>query len=153
MQVSLDGVVVATAAVGPGTGRIPFATTRAHQLRLTVLARNAAGRPVRISEIGIGGDVATFSAQAAARACVTVATIDGQPLRMHPLQPVLGLDPQLYGSCPGAAQVDLGGGHHQLRSDGAWVADSLVLRDHLGERVVAPGPVPALESGPATARR
>jgi arabinofuranan 3-O-arabinosyltransferase len=146
VRIALDGrVVAASAPVGPGTDRIDIPVTRATSLTLTILGRSPAGQPVRISEIGIGGRVAAFSSQAASRACVTVATIDGEPVRMHPLAPVLNLDPQLFGTCPGDPGLSLAAGAHELRSDGRWIADTLVMRDRIGETVVAPGTVPVLD--------
>jgi hypothetical protein len=62
---------------------------------------------------------------------------------MHPLSPPKTLDPQIFASCPGD-QLQLQSGNHELRSDGTWAADTLVLRDQTGEQLVAPGPVPEL---------
>jgi arabinofuranan 3-O-arabinosyltransferase len=144
VAVRLDGVTVATAATRPGRTRIDFPPTTASRLTIEVLARNLPGQAVRISEVKWGHAQLHYSAARAATACVTVATIDGVALRMHPLSPPTTLDPSIFGACPGQQPLTLGKGTHHLRSDGTWAADTLVLRDQRGEQVVAPGPVPDL---------
>lgn len=143
VAVRLDGVTVATADTGPGRTRIAVPATDASRLSIEVLARNV-DKPVRISEVDWGGARVRPDEQRAAAACVTVATVDGRDLRMHPLSPPDTLDPQVFGACPGDS-LALSGGTHRLRSDGRWAADTLVLRDVQGENVVAPGPVPRLQ--------
>ena len=145
--IAVDGTAVAEATAGPGGFRIPITPTKGSSVTLTILARNVDGKPVRISELGVEGVRATFDQGAAERACVTVGTIDGRPLRMHPLAAILGLDPAVYGVCPGST-LDLSAGPHQLRGSSLWVADTLVLRDTSGEQVVAPGALPAVDIQP-----
>jgi arabinofuranan 3-O-arabinosyltransferase len=146
VAVRLDGVTVATSATGPGRTRIDFPRTTASRLSIEVLARNVTAQSVRISEVRWGDARLQFSAQRAETACVTVATIDGRDLRMHPLSPPMALDPQIFAACPDD-QLRLPAGNHTLRSDGTWAADTMVLRDQLGEQVITPGPVPELRVG------
>ena len=144
IAIRLDGVPVATASTGPGRTRISFPRTSASRLTVEVLARNVTGKPVRISEVKWGDARLHYSATRADTACVTVATVDGRDLRMHPLSPPGTLDPGDLRPCPAQQPLDLDKGSHRLRSDGTWAADTLVLRDQQGEQVVAPGPVPDL---------
>ena len=92
VRVSLDGGPGIDADVGPGTTRIPVPTQRASSVRITVL-RTLSGDPagaVRIAEVGFGGARMPFSGARSARACVTVATLDGVPVRMSAARVVLG---------------------------------------------------------------
>jgi arabinofuranan 3-O-arabinosyltransferase len=129
------------AVVGPGRTRIPVPPTRAGRLRLTVLATNSPGAVVRISEVGFGSAQVARDPGRAARECVTVGSLDGNPLQVRVLAQPVGTAPVLVGRCRDT-DLALRAGPHELRGNASWVADLLVLRDERGEQVVTPGPVP-----------
>jgi arabinofuranan 3-O-arabinosyltransferase len=143
VRLELDGEPVAEAGVGPGTRRIRFAAQTAERLRLTVLGTRSGRRAaeVRVSEVDFGGARIRPSAARAADACVPVATVDGRPLLMRPVQGVTTAGPELWAGC---GPVRLQAGDHSVRPVPGWQPDELVLRDPLGDgrraAVTPPGP-------------
>ncbi len=130
VRISLDGGPGIDADLGPRTTRISVPPQVASTVRITVLATltgNPAGA-VRIAEIGFGGARMPFSADRSARACVPVATLDGAPVLMRPLQPILSADPAPWVGC---GPLPVSAGQHRLRPVPGWSADELVLRDPL----------------------
>jgi arabinofuranan 3-O-arabinosyltransferase len=146
VRILLDGQPVADAAVHQGDNRIPVPAQIASRLRLDVTEVTGPGL-VQVSEVGFGGARMTLRPQRALNECVTVATLDGRPVRMRPVSPLTGVGPALFTGC-GDLTV-LAGGPHQLRAVPDWMPDELVLRDWLGDRPAVPAPVPA----PASVRR
>ena len=67
--------------------------------------------------------------------CVKVATLDDQPLRVRLLQS--GVSPNHAVLFEGCADASLAAGTHQLRGTGRWAIDTLVLRDHQGDKVTS----------------
>ncbi len=142
VRVALDGHVVGDFPAHPGRTRLTFPPRLATSLTLTILARKGPGA-VRIAEVGFGGARVTHDPELAARACIAVATADGNPLLVRLTQPITGVDPTLFGPC-GGRRLRLDAGAHRLSEKGGWVLDQLVLRDVIGELPVAPSPGPHL---------
>ncbi len=150
VRLELDGELVAEAAVGPGRRRIRVAPQTAERLRLTVLDTRSGKRAaeVRVSEVDFAGARIRPSAARAADACVPVATVDGRPLLMRPVQGLTTAGPELWAGC---GPVRLAAGDHSVRPVSGWQPDELVLRDPLGDgaraAVTPPGPRYAVEPG------
>jgi len=135
------------AALGPGTTRLPLAAGPASTLTLTILATRS-GAPtgtVRLSEVDFGGARIGFDRRRAAAACVAVGVLDGQPLRMRPVQPVTGPGPAVWAGC---ARVPLAAGPHTVRPVPLWTADELVFRDPRGDTAGATGPAGGRPAAP-----
>ena len=130
VQVWLDGRLAAEAALHQGTNRIPVPPQRAARLRLVVTARSGTA-PVQVTEVGFGGARMTPDPAGGLSRCVTVAELDGHPLRMRPVAPLTGVGPALFAGC--GDPVVLAAGHHELRAAATWMPDELVLRDFLGD--------------------
>lgn len=135
VRISVDGRAVQDATLRPGRSSVPLPEgTRGRTVRVTVLGVDGPsdGTPARFTEIDTG--LRTRAASAADRRadtrCQTVATVDGQPLRMRP-----GRDTQLVGTGqPGTAwigcgELDLDPGTHRIDPVDGFVLDNLDLRD------------------------
>ncbi|MCX6459056.1 MAG: alpha-(1-_3)-arabinofuranosyltransferase family protein [Actinobacteria bacterium] len=73
--------------------------------------------------------------------CFPLAQIDGQPVRARVLGPSASPYASLVAGCDPLMLLQ---GKHQIRPAPGAVVDRLTLRDSLGEKVVSPGPVPAV---------
>ena len=140
VDVIVDGRPVTSAKLSPGRVEIPLPQTRATTVRLLVKAVEGAGFPV-VSEVDIDGAHVVSEPASAAQRCVSLGTIDGNPVRVRVLGGLDGDGPRLVSGCD---RLSLDVGAHELRSQPGWTTDSLVLRDSRGESVV-PG-----SAGPET---
>lgn len=131
-EVLVDDAVVATATLSPGRVRIPFPETVGRTLRLRVTDYQGTGFPI-ISEIEAAGARVAPAREASSQECMTLGTLDGVPLKVRPVGAVDGEGPRLVAGCD---TVRLAAGKHRLRSLPGWAADTLVLRDTLGEAAV-----------------
>ena len=130
VRVFLDGRLVATAGLHPGTTRIPIVPQDASELRLVIAGQSGTGF-IQLSEVRFGDAHISKKSGAALNSCVTVAELDGRPVSMRPVQPLGSMGPTLFAGC--GAPITLAAGPHQLRSVHSWMPDELVLRDALGE--------------------
>src|SRR5206468_3311868 len=80
-----------------------------------------------------------FDRHRAAAACVPVAALDGRPLPMRPVQPVLAAGSAVWAGC---GRVALAAGAHTLRPIAAWTPDELVLRDPRADAASPPRQAP-----------
>ncbi len=135
IEVLVDGKRVGEGAVGPGPRTIPVVPTKGSTVELRVTAVSGPGA-IRILETDAAGRTVTFDRDRAARACITVASLDGGDLLVQPLQPITSAAPVLFGSC-GGTSLALSAGTHQLRGSRSWLLDTVVLRDQSGERVLS----------------
>ena len=112
---------------GVTTIRLPQAT-RASRVRVLITGRSGVG-PTRILDLGLPHPNPADASLAAAT-CVSVATIDGAPLRVR-LQgeraDLLGGQPVPFTACEGT-QVALAAGVHRIRSLPEFAVDDLRLR-------------------------
>jgi arabinofuranan 3-O-arabinosyltransferase len=124
-RVLLDGVPVATGALGRGTRTIEFPAQTASRLTLEVLDvhRTTPGPLVPVSEVDFGGARLVPDPTPDA-GCVAVGTLDGWPLRVRATEPVLGPGPLAVEGCESPA---LGAGDHKLRRTAGWTLDRLRL--------------------------
>lgn len=143
VDVWLDGRLVGSADLAPGRVSVPVPRSKASALRIQVTGTAGQGLPM-ISEIDVGGARVVSDPESAAGRCVRLATIDGTPLRVRVAGGVGGDGARLVIGCD---PLRLAPGQHQLRNAPGWTADSLVLRDALGENAVpgAPGPLLRVE--------
>ncbi len=137
-EILVDGRRVATTPLTRGRVEVALPQTQGRTVRLQVLAHEGQGFPV-VSEIDVGGARVSSDAAAAAKRCVTIGTIDDDPVRVRLVGGVDGEGQRLIAGCE---PLRLGPGEHRLRSLPGWTADSLVLRDSQGESAQpgAPGP-------------
>ncbi len=144
VQVSVNGVVVGSGTVAPGTSTVSFPAQRATSVRVKILDREGGLSGVRLSELGVGRWSAAPSAERAASVCVSLGTLDGRPFEAHLVGASRPGSQALFGGCQDAVTT-LGPTTHDLVGSPRWVVDRLTLRDIGGETVVAPGPVPVLQ--------
>ena len=130
VRIYLDGRLAADAPLQEGLNRIPVPGQSASTLRLEVTARTGTG-VVQVSELGFGTARMSAHPERALSGCVTVATLDGTPLRMRPVQRLAGLGPTVFTACDG--RLALNAGPHRLRAVRDWMPDELVLRDGVGD--------------------
>ena len=137
-DIFVDGRRVATTQLTRGRVEVALPPTQATTVRLQVTAHEGEGFPV-VSEVDLDGARVSSDSKAAAQRCVTIGTIDDDPVRVRLVGGVDGEDQRLVAGCE---PLELGPGEHRLRSLPGWTADSLVLRDSQGEeaRAGAPGP-------------
>jgi arabinofuranan 3-O-arabinosyltransferase len=130
VELSLDGGPPLRATLHAGSSRIRFPRRPASRLRLTITKVAGPGSQVRISEIDAGGArIPGVPGSTRLRGCVTLASVDGQPL-----QAAIGgtLDQLSRGqalpvrACQGR-QLRLPAGDHQLQSAPGWLVDLLDL--------------------------
>jgi arabinofuranan 3-O-arabinosyltransferase len=118
---------------------VPVPAAAASSVRLEVTEVQGEGLPV-LSEVDVSGARVVSDPEAAAAECVTLATVDGEPLRVRVVGGVEGEGARLVAGCD---PLTLSTGEHSLRSVPGWTTDTLVLRDRIGE-VAIPG-----QAGPA----
>ena len=97
-------------------------------------------RQLRTYGIVRGDRSMTAPPAADADGCLTVATVDGAPLRVRLLESAVSTDRGVL--FEGCRPVALSQGDHTVRPTAPWAVDTLVLRDLRGESVTRPGPVP-----------
>lgn len=139
-QTPLDVVLsrVRSGATGAGEAPLPFVDEETTLHRDLALPDDRAFRVYGLVRSLGGAAVPAPDAEG----CLMVATLDGDPLRMRPVLPVVGQAPTLWTGCgPGVA---LGAGEHRLRGVAGFAADTLVLRDLIGDR---PAENPAAAAG------
>jgi arabinofuranan 3-O-arabinosyltransferase len=136
----LDGRRVTSAQLAPGRVVVPVPEVDASSLRLRVTGFAGEGLPM-ISEIDVAGAKVVKRTADAANECVRLATVDGAPLRVRIIGGVEGDGPRMAAGCD---PLRLGPGEHRIRSVPGWTADSLVLRDTIGEAAVQGQPGPPL---------
>ncbi|HYJ76476.1 MAG TPA: hypothetical protein VEV65_12795, partial [Kineosporiaceae bacterium] len=131
--VTVDGSRSYDVQLGPGRVRVPIPAQTARSVRITVRGRVGDG-PVRIEDVavsGLRGSRPASSAPTVPAPCVTVATVDGRPIRVRPLAPAArvaaGAAVQFAG-CTGTP-LGLDAGPHRIRGVPDWSVDTLQLRD------------------------
>ena len=141
VELSLDGGPPRRATLRAGSSRIQFPRQPASRLRLTITKVVGPGSQVRISEIDAGGArIPGVPGSTRLRGCVTLASVDGQPLQV-----AIGgtLDQLSRGqalpvrACQGS-ELRLPAGDHQLQSPPGWLVDLLDLSSR-PEGGAAPG--------------
>lgn len=138
-DVIIDGRRVATASLRRGRVDVAIPATQATTVRILVTAHEGQGFP-NVSEVDLDG-ARVSSEPAAAQRCVTIGTIDDDPVRVRLVGGVDGAGQRLVAGCD---PVLIGAGEHRLRSLPGWTTDSLVLRDSLGETALVGASGPAL---------
>ncbi len=128
-DIIVDGRRVATTTLTRGRVEVAVPETQASTVRLQVVAHEGEGFPI-VSEVDLGGARMSSDPEAAAKRCVTVGTIDDEPVQVRLVGGVDGEGQRLFAGCE---PVRLGPGEHRLRSRPGWTTDSLVLRDSQGE--------------------
>lgn len=149
VEVSVDGESVGRYDVGRGRTRLDLPEgTRGRTVRVTITRVDGrlAGRPARFTTIDTGRDVRVEPGDGSA-SCVSVATLDGEPVRMRPSDPAAplagpGSDGTTWRACE---RVELSAGEHQLRPVEGWQLDDLTLRDVQGRTVARPTPPPVTQ--------
>jgi arabinofuranan 3-O-arabinosyltransferase len=130
VRIYLDGRLAADTPLRQGLNRIPVPAQSASTMRLEVTARSGTG-VVQVSELSFGAARMAAHPARALSGCVTVATLDGMPLRMRPVQRLAGLGPTVFTACDGPLALSVG--PHRLRAVRDWMPDELVLRDGVGD--------------------
>jgi arabinofuranan 3-O-arabinosyltransferase len=134
-ELSLDGGPPVRARLRQGATRIEFPARTVRRLRLTITDVVGLGGQVRISEVQadrVRVDAANRP-EARLRGCVTLAELDGVPVRAR-LQGTLDQlakgRPLRFEACGGPLR--LGPGDHHLRSAPGWLVDLLHLASGRG---------------------
>jgi arabinofuranan 3-O-arabinosyltransferase len=143
VELSLDGGRPLRYRLQPGSSQLFLPPRVARRLRLTVRGAGGFGEQLRVSEVQLGGVRAPATSRATRLAgCVTVAALDGRPLRAR-LEGTLGQAEALPLRPCGAARLALGPGVHRLRSLPGWRLDDLRLASPGSPaRAAAPRPPP-----------
>ena len=136
MRVEVDGRAVATARLRSGSTEIelPPGTVGA-TVRLVILDVEGpvTGMPPQFTTIDAGAVTDTGDSPV----CTTVAEIDGETLRMRPLDPAAvsrsAGEPTARAGC---STLGLGSGEHTLRPRDGWRLDQLDLSDRQAEAPV-----------------
>ena len=136
VRVEVDGRAVATARLRSGSTEIelPPGTVGA-TVRLVILDVEGpvTGLPPQFTTIDAGAMTDTGDSPV----CTTVAEIDGEPLRMRPLDPAAvsrsAGEPTAWAGC---STLRLGSGEHTLRPRDGWRLDQLDLSDRQAEAPV-----------------
>lgn len=144
--VLVDGREVADARIGRGTTTIDLpAGTRGRTVRVALdeVDDSAGNRPPRFTTIDTGAEIERGEQR---RPCVTVATVDGDPLRMRPEDPeaIAGRDGPAT-TWQGCAPQTISWGEHRLRPVDDFQLDGLTLRDTQGTRPADTVPPPVVE--------
>lgn len=147
--VFVDGEEVASGSLGEGTSTIDLPSdTRGSTVRLVFdEADDSDGaRPARFTDIDTG---VTMTKGDGGRECVTVATIDGEPVRMRPSDPESVAGPGGPATeWVGCGEQSVVWGEHRLRPVDGFQLDRLTLRDVQGaeaEDEEVPSPVVEVE--------
>lgn len=144
--VLVDGEEVAKGALARGSSTIdvPRGTSgRTVRIRIDEIDDSAGDRPARFTEIDTG---TTIPKGAVGKTCVTVATIDGTPMKMRPKDPEAIAGPQGPATTwIGCGEQSVVWGEHELRPVEDVQLDGLMLRDVQGADVTDPVPPPVVE--------
>ncbi len=144
--VLVDGKEVATGELGPGTATIelpPGTSGETVRLRIDEVDESRGGRPPSFATIDTG---ATITGGGAERPCVTVATLDGEPVRMRPEDPEQITGTDAYGTpWVGCDEQSLVWGEHRLRPVEDFQLDELALRDARRSEVTEEVPAPVVD--------
>ncbi|MFN8098191.1 MAG: alpha-(1-_3)-arabinofuranosyltransferase family protein [Dermatophilaceae bacterium] len=136
VRIEVDGRVVATARLTAGVNPIRLRKPlRGKVVRVEFTRESGTGSPPQIVDI----DTGLRPAVSRERPCVTVAEVDGLPVRMRPSLPIRLADHDSPGtSWEGCSpETDLAAGTHTVRSVRDYQLDTFALRDRQG---VAPVP-------------
>jgi arabinofuranan 3-O-arabinosyltransferase len=149
-RLDVDGEPVTEVALGPGTVTVPLGGRTASRVRLTLLARAGDG-PVRISDLTLheaaaARGVVRPEATAAPSGCLTVATVDGEPLRVRATRPATAAARLLAGGPVAVEACDrrplaLAAGTRRVRPVPGLALDTLDLVDTLAARSSSEGAV------------
>ena len=146
-RVLVDGEEVASGDIGEGTStvEVPAGTTGERvRVELGEVDDSAGERPPRVSAIDTGVQIEQTGEQ---DRCITVARIDGEPVRMRPEDPsrITGTD-EAGSDWRGCGKESLAWGEHQLRPVDGIQLDSLMLRDAQGDKTAAEVPAPVVHA-------
>lgn len=141
--VLVDGEKVAEGELGRGTStiKLPSGTSgRTVRLRIDESDDSDGERPSRFTTIDTG---ATIDQGPQSRPCTTVATLDGEPVRMRPEDPELINGPSGPAtSWVGCGNLDVPWGEHRVRPVDGVQVDGLSLEDRQRDAAEAvPAPV------------
>ncbi|MDF8264090.1 alpha-(1-_3)-arabinofuranosyltransferase domain-containing protein [Luteipulveratus flavus] len=136
VQISVDGRTVLTTGVRPGknTLRLPEPVQgRTVRVTITGLSGRLDASPPRFTEIDAGVRMQTTTPGPLDRSgrerCLTVATVDGKPLKMRPVTPLLA-GPDESGTRWVACQdVTLESGERRIEQTQGFVLDTMDLKD------------------------
>ena len=152
LTVHVDGTRVASVESGLGRTAIPIPAKDGRPLRgrtVRVVIDAVAGDeetsvPARFVTIDTGVTVRRVRPQASS--CVTVARIDGGPLRMRPEQGEVARATQPGTRWRACRPLALDSGDHDVEPVDGLVLDGLDLRDTIGTTEVAPAPPPTVRT-------
>ncbi len=132
VTISVDGRSVKTAALKPdGTTTIHIPKTTGRTVRVTIDRTDGPlkGTPARFTRIDTGKTIRPTAHQAPDAKCVTVATVDGNPLKMKPdTDHIAGGDEQGT-RWVGCGTTTLGPGSHTIEQAPGFTLDTLDLLD------------------------
>ena len=148
VEVSTDGGPPVVAGLPPeGPATVPLPAQTAGRVRVTVRDVEGDGDSVRLSELGIPGlELPERSPAAPLRGCITVATVDGVPVRgalSGSAADLVSGAPVAFGPCAGET-LALDAGPHVVDPEPSWVVDRLRFRDDPA-RAVAVQRAPSLD--------
>lgn len=145
-SVLVDGEKVASGRIGRGTSTIDLPRgVRGKKVRLTLdrVDDSAGNRPPSFTEIDTG---VTIDEREGADGCITVALLDGNPLKMRPEDPeAIAAAQEPATAWKGCGAQSLTWGEHQLRPVDDFQLDSLTLRDVTGSKDAGRVPSPVVQ--------
>lgn len=147
VRILVDGEEVATGEVGEGsaTVAVPEGTTgRTVRVVVDEVDDSQGQRPPRVSDIDTG---ATIAATGEEQTCITVATLDGEPVQMRPRDTDTLAGPRGPATeWVGCGRESLVWGEHQLRPVDGVQLDTVTMRDVQGREPTEPSPPPVVDT-------
>lgn len=136
VQITVDGRLVKTAAIGHGASTIPLpGGTTGSTVRMTIIGVDGdlAAPPPQFSEIDAGVRVrkttpGPLDSSNKAR-CLTVATVDGKPVKMRPTSTTIAGAGEEGTSWESCQPLSLARGERRIEQAPGFIIDSLSLKD------------------------
>lgn len=144
VEITVDGTTVGSGQVDKGTSTIVLdRPVRGERIRVEVTGTEGGddATNARFTSIDTGIEQATPTD--AAGGCLTVATLDGKPVKMRPADSAaVAVADSAGASWVGCDRLDVSWGEHQLRPVDEVTLDSLSLRDVAGLEPSGQSPAP-----------
>lgn len=144
VEVTVDGKPAGTGRVARGTSTVQLdRPVEGERIRVEVTDTEGDESATNARFTSIDTGLSQGESSASADGCLTVATLDGEPVTMRPADSsAVAVADSAGASWVGCERVDLSWGEHELRPVDGVTLDSLSLRDASGLKAAGQPPAP-----------
>ncbi|MFF5324352.1 alpha-(1-_3)-arabinofuranosyltransferase domain-containing protein [Janibacter hoylei] len=144
VEVTVDGKPAGTGTVRRGTSTVALdRPVRGKRIRVEVTDTRGGDEATNARFTTIDAGLGQAARTGTARGCLTVATLDGKPVRMRPADAsAVAVSDSVGAAWVGCERLDLSWGEHRLRPVDDVTLDSLTMRDTSGLKTTAAASAP-----------